>query len=76
MANQFGTFGFESDHSQKLVAGTRQRFSGPSQRLQCELFVLRMFVTGAPPYCGGQGIPQRIISIWRSPSTTRTIGAS
>ena len=33
-----------------------------------------MFVTSAPPNCGGPGMPHRIISSWRSPSAMRTIG--
>ena len=32
-------------YSETAVAGTRQRFSTPSQRRQCGLCVLRMFVT-------------------------------
>ncbi len=40
-------------------------------RRQCGLFVLRMFVTGAPPNCGGPGMPQGISSSCRSPSATR-----
>ena len=36
-----------------------------------------MFVTGAPPYCGGPGMPQRAMTSSRSPSMSlRTIGAS
>jgi hypothetical protein len=31
-------------YSEKLVNGTRQRFSGPSQRFQWALFTLRMLV--------------------------------
>ena len=34
-------------NSLKLVKGTRQRFAGPSQRCQCLLAVLRMFVVPA-----------------------------
>jgi hypothetical protein len=46
-------------YSQKLVAGTRQRFLVPSQLRQCGLATLRMLVTGWPPNCGGPGMPQR-----------------
>ncbi len=41
--------GLVSAHSQNDVTGTRQRVAGPSQRRQCGPFVLRMFVSGAPP---------------------------
>ncbi len=39
-------------------------------------FVLRMFVIGAPPKCGGPGMPQRASMNSRTPSgALRTIGA-
>jgi hypothetical protein len=60
--------GFVSAYSQKDVNGTITRHAGPSQRRQCGLLVLRMLVTCAPPNCGGQGMPQRIIVSSRSPS--------
>jgi hypothetical protein len=56
-------------YSAKLFAGTRQRFSGFSHPRQCGEEVLRIFVTGGPPVCGGGGIPQRInylaLAVWR-----------
>src|SRR6202166_3057305 len=52
-------------YSAKLLAGTRQRFSGFNQARQCGDDVLRMFVTGKFPARGGGGIPQRIITISR-----------
>jgi hypothetical protein len=69
--------GFDSGaYSLKLVNGTRQRFAGPVQRRQCGEPTLRMFVTGAPPDCGGDGMPQRAMASSRSPSApVRTIGA-
>ena len=49
----------------------------PSHRRQCGLRRLRMFVIGAPPNCGGPGIPQRAMTSSRSPSgPRRMIGAS
>ena len=49
-ANQVGVFrGLVSSHSQNDVAGTRQRLAGPSQRRQCGLAVLRIFVTAVVP---------------------------
>jgi hypothetical protein len=62
-------------YSEKLLAGTRYRFSGFSQPRQCGDDVLRMFVTGGPPNFGGGGIPQRIIGSSRSLPTLRTTGA-
>jgi|ERR1700733_3353621 hypothetical protein len=68
--------GFPSAYSQNAVAGTMQRFFGDSQPLQCGLEMLRMFVSGAPPYCTGPGIPERAsISSRFPPSASRTIGA-
>lgn len=76
-ANQIGVLrGLVSAYSQKHVAGTTQQLSFPSQRRQCGLLTLRMFVIGAPPNCGGPGIPQRAMTSSRSPSgATLTIGA-
>jgi hypothetical protein len=42
-------------YSEKDVNGTRHRFSGPSQRCQCLLVVLRMFVV---PLSGSSQIQQ------------------
>jgi hypothetical protein len=39
-------------YSAKLLAGTRQRFSGFSQPRQCGEVVLRILVTGKPPATG------------------------
>ena len=47
----------------KLLAGTRQRFSGLSHPRQCGDDVLRMLVTGGPRVRGGGGMPQRIVTI-------------
>jgi hypothetical protein len=50
-ANQMGVLrGLVSAYSQNDVAGTMQRFCGPSHPRQCGLLRLRMLVTGAPPY--------------------------
>ena len=62
-------------YSEKLFAGTRQRFSGFSQPRQCGDEVLRMLVTGGPPNFGGGGIPQRIMISSRSAPALRTTGA-
>jgi hypothetical protein len=43
-------------YSEKLLAGTRHRFSGFDQPRQCGDDVLRMLVTGGPPNLGGGGI--------------------
>src|SRR5688572_21296652 len=52
-ANQCGTFGRESVHSQNDVAGIRQRyFAWLSQLRQYGLFVLRTLVTGRVPRFG------------------------
>ena len=60
-ANQIGVLrGQVSAYSQNEVAGTRQRFSLPSPPRQCGLLTLRMFVTGAPPYWSGPGMPQHL----------------
>jgi hypothetical protein len=53
-ANQCGTFEVESVHSQKLVAGTRQRHSGFSQPFENRLNTLRTLVIGRVPRLGGQ----------------------
>ena len=79
-ANQTTSFFFVSGfgsgaYSAKLFAGTRHRFSGFSHPRQCGEEVLRIFVTGGPPVCGGGGIPQRIMISSRSPSELRTTGA-
>src|SRR5258705_13525640 len=50
-------------YSAKLLAGTRQRFSGFSHMRQCGDDVLRMLVTGGPPVRGGGGMPQRMVTI-------------
>jgi hypothetical protein len=69
-ANHVGVFrGLESSHSQNEVAGTRHLLAGLSQRRQCGLAVLRMFVTAVVPNWGGQGIPHRIIVSSRSPDS-------
>jgi hypothetical protein len=68
-ANHVGVFfGFVSAHSQNNVNGTTQRFAGVSQPRQCGLFVLRIFMIGAPPNAGGSGMPQRSIANSRAPS--------
>ncbi len=66
--------------SAKLVNGTRQRCSGPSQARQCDDPVWRMLVTPRSTflparYCGGVGIPQRAITIARPWPSLRMIGA-
>ena len=62
---------FEPTHLESFLAVAQTRnFTEAGRRL-------RMFVIGAPPNCGGPGIPQRAITSSRSPSVpTRTIGAS
>jgi len=62
-------------YSAKLLAGTRQRFSGFSQPRQCGDDVLRMLVTGGPPVRGGGGMPQRIVTISVPASVLRITGA-
>lgn len=62
-------------YSEKLLAGTRQRFSGLSQPRQWGDEVLRIFVTGGPPNFGGGGIPHRIKTISRSAPAFLTTGA-
>jgi len=62
-------------YSAKLLAGTRQRFSGLSHIRQCGDVVLRMFVTGGPGVRSGGDMPQRIITISRSAPVLRTTGA-
>jgi adenylate cyclase len=79
-ANQTTSFflvaGFDSGaYSAKLLAGTKHRFSGLSQALQCSDDVFLMLVTGYPPARGGGGMPQRIITSSRSPWSLRTTGA-
>jgi hypothetical protein len=62
----FFFLGFASGaYSAKLLAGTRQRFSGLSHTRQSGEFVFLMFVTGGPPVRGGGGIPHRtMIAAW------------
>src|SRR5689334_439052 len=79
-ANQTTSFFFVSGlgsgaYSAKLLAGTKQRFSGLSQARQCGDDVLRMLVTGGPAVRSGGGMPHRIITISRSPPSLRTTGA-
>jgi hypothetical protein len=75
MANHFGVLGgFVPAYSQNDDMGTRHRLSVPSHRRQCGELVLRMFVV-MPGYCGGFGMPQRIMVNSRAPSLTRTTGA-
>src|SRR6516225_9446823 len=62
-------------YSAKLLAGTRQRFSGFSQPRQCGEDVLRMLVTGGPGLLGGGGIPHRIVTNSVPASVLRTTGA-
>src|ERR1700693_6325959 len=80
IANQTTSFflvsGFGSGaYSAKLLAGTRQRFSGFSQPRQCGDDVFLMLVTGGPPVRGGGGIPQRIMASSRSAPALRITGA-
>src|SRR5256885_11761941 len=79
-ANQTTSFFFVSGfgsgaYSAKLLAGTKQRFSGFSQPRQCGDDVLRMFVTGGPPVRGGGGMPPRIRVISLPVSVLRITGA-
>jgi hypothetical protein len=79
-ANQTTSFFFVSGfgsgaYSAKLLAGTRQRFSGLSQPRQCGDDVLRMLVTGGPPVRGGGGMPQRIRVISVPAPVLRITGA-
>src|ERR1700746_555146 len=62
-------------YSAKLLAGTKQRFSGLSHMRQCGEDVLRMLVTGGPPVRGGGGMPQRIVTISVPVSVLRITGA-
>src|SRR5207249_2279264 len=62
-------------YSAKLLAATKQRFSGFSQPRQCGDDVLRMLVTGGPPVRGGGGMPHRIMLNSRPVSVLRTTGA-
>src|SRR6476660_6010281 len=72
----FFVSGFGSGaYSAKLLAGTRQRFSGFSHPRQCGDDVLRMLVTGGPPVRGGGGMPQRISTISSSLPALRITGA-
>ena len=79
-ANQTTSFflvsGFASGaYSAKLLAGTKQRFSGLSHVHQCGDDVLRILVTGGPPVRGGGGMPHRIMASSRSLPELRTTGA-
>src|SRR4029078_9523957 len=72
----FFVSGFGSGvYSAKLLAGTKQRFSGFSQPRQCGDAVLRMLVTGSPPGVGGGGMPQRISIISSASPPLRMTGA-
>lgn len=67
--------------SEKLVKGTRQRCSGPSQRRQCGEAALRIFVTPGSqlrPFSTncGDGMPHRAIVSSRPTGWFRTIGAA
>jgi hypothetical protein len=62
-------------YSEKLLAGTRHRFSGLSHMRQCGQDVLRVLVTGSPPVRGGGGMPQRIVTISVPASVLRMTGA-
>ena len=69
-----------SSFSAKLVKGTRQRCSGPSQARQCDEVVCRMLVTPRSTflparYCGGVGMPQRAMTSSRPSGPLRMIGA-
>src|SRR3954470_24882799 len=66
--------------SEKLVNGTTQRFSGPSQRRQCADSTLRTLVTPESLFLptsteAGEGMPQRARVSSRPPARLRTIGA-
>ena len=79
-ANQTTSFFFVSGfgsgaYSAKLLAGTKQRFSGLSQPRQCGDDVFLMLVTGIPPNFGGGGIPRRIMLNSRPVSVLRLTGA-
>ncbi len=75
MANHFGVFfGLVSAYSQNDVIGTRHRDSGLSHRRQCGDLVFLMLVV-MPGYCGGFGMPHRIMISSRSPSAARATGA-
>src|ERR1700722_8599004 len=79
-ANQTTSFFFVSGfgsgaYSEKLLNGTRQRFSGFSQPRQCGEEVFRILVTGAPPVRSGGGMPHRIIVISVPSGTLRMTGA-
>jgi hypothetical protein len=55
-------FGFVSAYQQNDVNGTTRRLSGLGQRRQYGLFVLQIFLIGAPPNAGGPDIPRRAIA--------------
>jgi hypothetical protein len=56
--------GYLRTNKHRRLAATIHRSTMPRQ---CGDAVLRMLVTGGPPNFGGGGIPQRIITISRSP---------
>src|SRR4029077_3155675 len=69
----FFVSGFGSGaYSAKLLAGTKQRFSGLSPTRQCGEDVVRMLV--ARPGLGGGGMPQRIVTISVPVSVLRITG--
>ena len=75
-ATHFGVLrGLVSAYSQNDDIGTKHLDSGVSHRRQCGELVLRMLVV-IPGYCGGFGMPQRIMASSRSPLLTRTTGAT
>src|SRR5664279_1350201 len=73
-ANQTGgrVPSFRASFSEKLVNGTTQRCSTPSQRRQCRDFTFRTFVTPGSDFFPlrantGDGMPQRAIVNSRPP---------
>ena len=67
--------------SEKLVKGTTQRFSMPSQRRQCGDLTLRTLVTPGSDFLpfsakAGEGMPQRAMVSSRPSGWLRTIGAA
>jgi len=87
IANQIGGLrpSASVSFSLKEVNGTKHRFSGPSQRRQCNDLTLRTLVTPASVffglrlestrYCGGVGMPHRAIASSRPAGVFRTMGA-
>ena len=81
-ANQTGRFSPPGSvsYSEKLVKGTTQRDSGPSQRRQCGEETLRTLVTPGSvfrPFSAktGDGMPQRAMASSRPSAPLRTMGA-